>query len=200
MAKIEILESAQRELEAIAELHMNLVGPNSARKITDRILDSLSRLERFPLSGSLPRDAELLKSGYRYVIAGQYLCVYRLIVDTVFVYHIVHGASNYPERRLTQSALPDKAERCCCFCVGLSFASGLTDGSRPVSTNPQQSRKPRRYRHYRWGFLLLGDTMDTHQFTFATLLCAAQVQKSHRLPRDEMQAERPFYRIFDNLP
>lgn len=62
MAKIEILESAQRELEAIAELHMNLVGPNSARKITDRILDSLSRLERFPLSGSLPRDAELLKS------------------------------------------------------------------------------------------------------------------------------------------
>lgn len=32
MAKIEILESAQRELEAIAQLHMNLVGPNSARK------------------------------------------------------------------------------------------------------------------------------------------------------------------------
>ena len=51
MAKIEILESAQRELEAIAELHMNLVGPNSARKSTDRILESLSRLERFPLSG-----------------------------------------------------------------------------------------------------------------------------------------------------
>ena len=101
MAKIEILESAQRELEAIAELHMNLVGPNSARKITDRILDSL------PLSGSLPRDAELLKSGYRYVIAGQYLCVYRLIVDTVFVYHIVHGASNYPVlfKRLLQEEL-----------------------------------------------------------------------------------------------
>ena len=97
MAKIEILESAQRELEAIAEIHM----------ITDRILDSLSRLERFPLSGSLPRDAELLKSGYRYVIAGQYLCVYRLIVDTVFVYHIVHGASNYPVlfKRLLQEEL-----------------------------------------------------------------------------------------------
>lgn len=46
---------------------------------------------------------------------------------------------------INNSALPDKAERCCCFCVGLSFASGLTDGSRPVSTNPQQSRKPHRY-------------------------------------------------------
>lgn len=56
MAKIEILESAQRELEAIAE---------------------------------------------------QYLCVYRLIVDTVFVYHIVHGASNYPVlfKRLLQEEL-----------------------------------------------------------------------------------------------
>ena len=66
-----------------------------------------SIVERFPLSGSLPRDAELLKSGYRYVIAGQYLCVYRLIVDTVFVYHIVHGASNYPVlfKRLLQEEL-----------------------------------------------------------------------------------------------
>lgn len=96
MVKLEILESAQRELEGIAQLHMNLVGPESARKITNRILDALSRLELFPLSGSLPEDNELLKNGYRYVIAGKYICVYRLIADKVFVYHIVHGASNYP--------------------------------------------------------------------------------------------------------
>ena len=51
MAKLVILESAQRELEEIAMVHLNLVGPNSARKITDRILDTLSRLETFPLSG-----------------------------------------------------------------------------------------------------------------------------------------------------
>ena len=57
--------------------------------------------------GISPPYAELLKSGYRYVIAGQYLCVYRLIVDTVFVYHIVHGASNYPVlfKRLLQEEL-----------------------------------------------------------------------------------------------
>ena len=29
-------------------------------------------------------------------IAGKYICVYRLIAQTVFVYHIAHGASNYP--------------------------------------------------------------------------------------------------------
>ena len=47
MAELVILEPAQRELEEIAQLHLNLVGPNSARKITDLILDTLSRLEMF---------------------------------------------------------------------------------------------------------------------------------------------------------
>lgn len=96
MAELILLEPAQRELEEIAQLHMNLVGPNSARNITNLILDTLSRLETFPLSGHIPRDKQLRSGGYRYVIAGKYICVYRLIAETVYVYHIAHGASNYP--------------------------------------------------------------------------------------------------------
>lgn len=82
MADLVILEPAQRELEQIAQLHMNLVGPNSARKITNRILDSLSRLEHFPLSGSFPHDKDLRALWYRYVITGKYICVYRLLGKT----------------------------------------------------------------------------------------------------------------------
>lgn len=96
MAKLIILEPAQWELEEIAKLHRNLVGPNSARKITDLILDTLSRLEQFPLSGHIPQDKELRGNGYRYVIAGKHICVYRVIAENVFVYHIEHGVSNYP--------------------------------------------------------------------------------------------------------
>lgn len=96
MAKLIILESAQWELEEIAKLHLNLAGPNSSRKITDLILDTLSRLELFPLSGHIPQDKELRGNGYRYVIAGKHICVYRVIAENVFVYHIAHGASNYP--------------------------------------------------------------------------------------------------------
>lgn len=96
MAKLVILEPAQREFEEIAQIHMNLVGPNSARNITNRILDTLSRLEIFPLSGHIPQDKELRNGGYRYVIAGKYICVYRVIAETVSVYHIAHGASSYP--------------------------------------------------------------------------------------------------------
>ena len=96
MAKLVILESAQRELEEIAMVHLNLVGPNSARKITDRILDTLSRLEPFSLSGPEAWDRELKQQGYRFFLAGKHICLYRVIGDEVFVYHIAHGASNYP--------------------------------------------------------------------------------------------------------
>ena len=96
MAKLVLLEPAQRELEEIAQLHRNLVGPNSARKITNKIFDALSRLDLFPLSGSLPATKRCSGMGYRYVVAGKYICVYRVLGDTVYVYHIAHGASNYP--------------------------------------------------------------------------------------------------------
>ena len=77
-------------------MHLHLIAPNSSLKITQYILDSLSRLERFPLSGAILRDPVLRSAGYRYVIAGKYVCVYRLMADKVYVYHIAHGASNYP--------------------------------------------------------------------------------------------------------
>ena len=51
---------------------------------------------RKPLSGHIPRDKELRNGGYRYVIAGKYICMYRLIGEEVYVYHIAHGARNYP--------------------------------------------------------------------------------------------------------
>ena len=94
--RLEIVTPAQRELEEIARVHLDLVGPVSARKITDQIYGSLERLKTFPMSGSLPRDRYLREAGYRFLISGKYICMYRLIEDTVFVNHIVHGATDYP--------------------------------------------------------------------------------------------------------
>ena len=94
--KLELLTPAQRELEEIARVYLELAGADSARKITGQILDSLERLKTYPLSGSLPRDRMLREAGYRLVISGKYLAVYRLVGNSVFVYHIAHGASDYP--------------------------------------------------------------------------------------------------------
>ena len=94
--KLKILTPAQRELEEIARVYLELAGADSARRITDQILDSLERLKLCPLSGSLPRDRWLRDAGYRLNISGKFIAAYRLMEDTVFVYHIAHGASDYP--------------------------------------------------------------------------------------------------------
>ena len=94
--RLTILTPAQRELEEITRVYLELAGADSAQKITGQILDSLERLTTFPLSGSLPRDRWLREAGYRIVISGKFIAVYRLIESTVYVYHIAHGATDYP--------------------------------------------------------------------------------------------------------
>ena len=94
--KLEILEPAWIELDEIADYHLLMVGPKSAKRITNQILKSLEKLKSFPFSGVQIQDAELKDLGYRFVISGEYICVYRLIGDIIFVYHIVHGSRDYP--------------------------------------------------------------------------------------------------------
>lgn len=94
--KLEILATAWPELEEIADYHLLMVEPASAKNITDQILLSIERLKRYPLSGAAVLDEELSSMGYRIVVSGKYVCVYRLLGDTVFIYHIVYGSRDYP--------------------------------------------------------------------------------------------------------
>lgn len=93
--KIEILPPAWEELDEIAEYHLHMAGVNSARNITDSILSSLERLEQYPLSCPYAPDGELRLQEYRMLVCGKYVCFYRLIGNTVYVYHIVHGLREY---------------------------------------------------------------------------------------------------------
>ena len=93
--KIEILAPAWKELEEITEYHLLMVGQISAKKITDRILNALERLEEFPLSCPYVPDTELKNQDYRMLVCDKYVCIYRLIGETVYVYHIAHGATEY---------------------------------------------------------------------------------------------------------
>ena len=93
---VEILNPAWNELDAISDFHFIEVGPKSAKKITDKILDSLERLESFPLSCPHVPYKELAERGYRMLVCGKYVCIYELIGKTVYVHHIVAAATNYP--------------------------------------------------------------------------------------------------------
>lgn len=94
--RIDILPPAQAELEEIARVHMTLSGPQSARRITDRIYGAMEQLICFPLSGPVVLDDVLRAAGYRYIRAEKYLIFYRLLGETIVIYHIAHGATDYP--------------------------------------------------------------------------------------------------------
>lgn len=93
--KIELLDTAWKELDEISDYYLLTVGARSAKKIIETILSAIGRLETFPLSGSYVLDIELRNQGYRMIICGKYLCIYRLIGDTAYIYHIAHGAMEY---------------------------------------------------------------------------------------------------------
>ena len=93
--KVEFLPSAWREIEEISNYYIQKVGRQSAKRVIDKIMTSIERLERFPLSAPLIRDDKLSQEGYRILISGEYISVYRLIKDTVYIYHIANGRTEY---------------------------------------------------------------------------------------------------------
>lgn len=95
--EVELLPTAWAELDEIADIHLRLVGENSARKITDKILKSLKNLERNPYMGGEPKHRFWAEQGFRVLISGNYLCFYKVGADTVEVYHIADGRRDYPK-------------------------------------------------------------------------------------------------------
>lgn len=94
--KIEFLDSAWKDLDEIADIHLNLVGVDSARRITDKILDTIELLESNPYLGTVPRYQNIAEQGYRVLICEKYLCFYKVGADVIEIYHIADGRRDYP--------------------------------------------------------------------------------------------------------
>lgn len=67
----------------------------TALKVSDHILDTIERLEQFPDSGSAIPDDWLNEQGYRMVICKKHIAIYRVIHETVYVYHIADTQTDY---------------------------------------------------------------------------------------------------------
>lgn len=94
--KVEILTPAWRDIDRISDFHLMKVGPQSAERITDQLLDTIDLLEEHPYMGPLHPDPVLAQNEYRKVICGNYICVYKVIDTTVYIYRIVDGRTDYP--------------------------------------------------------------------------------------------------------
>lgn len=92
---MEILPTAWEDLKKIEDYYLIMFGVESAMKVTDNILNSIERLEKFPDSGSMTPDKWLNKQGYRMVICERFVSIYRQIGESVFVYHIADTQTEY---------------------------------------------------------------------------------------------------------
>ncbi len=92
---IDIRPEAWAEISRIADMHLSLVGPDSAKKITDQLLDDIELLASQPYMGMECQEYLLKHDHYRRLVSGVYLCFYRVIGNTVVIYHIVDGRTNY---------------------------------------------------------------------------------------------------------
>ena len=92
-----ILTPAWQDIDRISDLHLMLVGPKSAEEITDKLLDTIALLAEQPYMGALHPDPSLAGHQYRKLICGKYVCIYKVIDQTVYVYRIVDGRTDYPK-------------------------------------------------------------------------------------------------------
>lgn len=92
--KVELLPAAWDDLQEIFEF-IFIDSPKSAENTFEKIMQSLHRLEHFPLSGALVSDKVLRNHEFRMVVSSPYISFYRLVDNVIYVYHIVHGARDY---------------------------------------------------------------------------------------------------------
>ena len=97
MSKLVYLTTAAHDMEEVVKFHIANVGPASARKVYVSTEDSINRLADVPLLGQTHPDPVLAENGFRkLVLTKTYVAVYKVIGDTVYIYRIVNGRTDYP--------------------------------------------------------------------------------------------------------
>ena len=96
-SKLVYLPPAQHDFEEIVKYHITEAGTPYARKILQYDENDHKPSAGFPADGQTHPDPILAASGYRkLVLTKTYVAIYKLIGDTVYVYAIVNGTTDYP--------------------------------------------------------------------------------------------------------
>lgn len=93
--KVEILPSAWEDLKKIEDYYAVQFDVETAIKVSDHILDTIERLEQHPDSGSETPDKWLNNKGYRMVVCKKHVAIYKVIKQSVFIYHIADTQTEY---------------------------------------------------------------------------------------------------------
>ena len=88
------LPSAEKDIMALFD-YIQRDSPARAAKFVQKIDRKISRLETFPLSGSLLKDATIRSKDFRVVVVDDYLVFYRFEKKGVFIHRIFHGRRRF---------------------------------------------------------------------------------------------------------
>lgn len=95
--KLEYLAPAVSDMEEIVKFHITNVGVPSARKIYATMETAIGKLSDYPLMGQTHPDPLLAAQGFRkLVLTSTYVAIYKIIDNTVYIYRVVNGKTNYP--------------------------------------------------------------------------------------------------------
>ena len=84
-------------MEEIVKFHITNEGVPSARKISATMESTTGRLSDYPLMGQTHPDPLLAAQGFRkLVLTSTYVAIYKIIDNTVYIYRVVNGKTNYP--------------------------------------------------------------------------------------------------------
>ena len=103
MARLIWTEPAVQDLDEIAE-YIALDDFSAAKRLVEKIFESVERLESFPKSGRQP--PELKRMPYREIIVGPCRIFYRIEDDRVYIVYVMRG-----ERQLCKYLLEARNQK-----------------------------------------------------------------------------------------
>ena len=92
---VQFLQEALDDLEEIV-LYIAQDSRQAALRMHDKIIDKANDLTVFPKRGRLVPDKKMAAAGYRMLGIKPYIAFYRVVERNVFIYRVLHGATNYP--------------------------------------------------------------------------------------------------------
>lgn len=97
MSRIIYSNEAFKNLISIEEYYTQEVGIDLAYKVVDSIQDAIERLADYPESGSVTPSERLNRQGYKKLVAGRYVVIYKYEMeeDTVYVDYVYRETRNY---------------------------------------------------------------------------------------------------------
>ena len=94
--RVEISERALNDMQLLDEFYEMASG--SGPFPSELVISTAANLENFPLLGPVHHDAVLARRGFRKLLSGNYVAVYRIDDDGVVIYRVFDQRSNYSFR------------------------------------------------------------------------------------------------------